>query len=68
MIPKKFPSVLKICPLLQVLISKNKCKNMKPCEFICVKNKELLALFLQQILRTLKMLKLQKPKNIQSLS
>ena len=68
MIPKKFPLVLKICPLLQVQISKNKCKNTKPCEFICVKNKELLALFLQQILRTLKMLKLQKPKNIQSLS
>ena len=67
MIPKKFPLVLKICPLLQVRISKNICKNTKPCEFTCVKNKELLALFLQQILRTLKMLKLQKPKNIQSL-
>ena len=56
-----------MCPLLPIWISKNICKNTKPCEFTFVKNKELLALFLQQILRTLKMLKLQKPKNIQSL-
>ena len=57
-----------MCPLLPIWISKNICKNTKPCEFTFVKNKELLALFLQQILRTLKMLKLQKPKNIQRLS
>ena len=68
MIPQKFPSVLQMCLLLPVWISKNIYKNTKPCEFTCVKNKELLALFWQQILRTLKMLKCQKPKNIRSLN
>ena len=57
-----------MCPLLPIWISKNICKNTKPCEFTFVKNKELLALFLQQILRTLKMPECLKPKNIQSLN
>ena len=30
-------------PLLQIRISKNICKNTKPCEFTCVKNNGLLA-------------------------
>ena len=68
MILKKFSLVLQMCPLLPVWISKNICKNTKPCEFTFVKNKELLALFLQQILRTLKMPECLKPKNIQSLN
>ena len=57
-----------MCPLLPIWISKNICKNTKPCEFTFVKNKELLALFLQQILRTWKMPECLKLKNIQSLN
>ena len=43
------------------------CKNTKPCEFTDIKNKELLALFLQQTEEHKNMLKCQKPKNTQSL-
>ena len=68
MILKKFSLVLQMCPLLPIWISKNICKNTKPCEFTFVKNKLLLALYLQQILRTLKMPECLKPKNIQSLN
>ena len=66
MFPPKLPLVLQMSPLLLRLIFKNICKNTKPCEFTCVKNKELFSLILQQILRLLKLPECLKPQNIQS--
>ena len=64
--PKTPPILLKMCRLFLVWISMNIPRTILRWNWKKLRTKEQLALFSQKVLRTWKMLKLQKPKNISS--